>query len=165
MAEDVPAGGRVAVLCSGKGCGFKRRAVAVHGGKAFLTKLFRGHRLKPHAVIDVRVTAPGMVGRAARFTIRANKLPRKTVAARLRLSCSTCSRAGPCRRASAAILVPCRMRPRETWSNVISTTSSGRRAIHSSSRPVVQRDGSPDAALAGLVGRELGRRARASPWP
>ena len=59
---------------------------------------------------------------------------------------------------------PWRIRPSETWSNVTSTTSSGRSMTHSRSRPIVQRDGSPRAALAGLVRRELVRRARASPW-
>ena len=47
---------------------------------------------------------------------------------------------------------PWRMRPSELWSKVISTTSSGRSATHSRSRPALQRDGSPLPALAGLVG-------------
>ena len=49
----------------------------------------------------------------------------------------------PCRRASASILVPWRMRSLLVWSNVTSTTSSGRSAIHSSSRALFQRLGSP----------------------
>jgi hypothetical protein len=45
--------------------------------------------------------------------------------------------------APALTFEPWRMRPSETWSKVISTTSSGRSAIHSSSRPWVQRLASP----------------------
>jgi hypothetical protein len=41
------------------------------------------------------------------------------------------------------ILVPWRMRPSDAWSNVISTTSSGRSEIHSSSFSDFQRLGSP----------------------
>ena len=51
--------------------------------------------------------------------------------------------AGPCPRASGCSLAPWRMRPAETWSKVTSTTSSGRSATHSSSRPWLQRLGSP----------------------
>ncbi len=41
-------------------------------------------------------------------------------------------------------LAPWRMRPAETWSKSISTTSSGRRATHSSSLPALQRLGSAE---------------------
>ena len=75
--EDVPAGGKVAVLCRGQGCAFKAKVATVAGGRASLTKLFKGRALKPRAVVEIRVTAPGMTGRTIRFTIRANKLPLK----------------------------------------------------------------------------------------
>ena len=66
---------------------------------------------------------------------------------------------------------PWRMRPSETWSKVISTTSSGRRATHSSSRPCGPAAGLAAAALAGLVRRQevdelallLGREAAGVP--
>ena len=41
-------------------------------------------------------------------------------------------------------LAPWRMRPPLTWSKLTSTTSSGRILTHASSRPCVQRDGSPE---------------------
>jgi Ca2+-binding RTX toxin-like protein len=69
----VPAGGKVEVLCSGKGCAFSRRAATVKGGKASLAKLFKARKLKPGAVIEIRVTAPGKTGQVVRFTVRKGK--------------------------------------------------------------------------------------------
>ena len=64
-------------------------------------------------------------------------------------------------------LVPCRMRPSLTWSKETSTTSSGRSAIHSSSRSLAHRRRVRRAALAGLVRRqpvdELALLLRAEP--
>jgi hypothetical protein len=69
----VPAGGKVQVLCTGKGCAFARKSAPVKGGGASLVKLFKGRKLKPGAVIEVRVTAPGMTGQVVRFTVRKGK--------------------------------------------------------------------------------------------
>jgi Ca2+-binding RTX toxin-like protein len=68
VVEDVPAGGQVTV---------NGARVPVTGGKASLTKRFKGRRLKPGKVIEIRVTAPEMTGRTIRFMIRAKKLPLK----------------------------------------------------------------------------------------
>jgi hypothetical protein len=74
--KDIPADGRVAVLCSGKGCGFDRRTVSPRGGAAKLAKLFDGRRLKRGTVVEIRVTAPGMTGKVVRYTVRdRRKLP------------------------------------------------------------------------------------------
>jgi hypothetical protein len=74
--KDIPADGRVAVLCSGKGCGFDRRTVSPRGGAAKLAKLFNGRRLKRGTVVEIRVTAPGMTGKVVRYTVRdRRKLP------------------------------------------------------------------------------------------
>jgi Ca2+-binding RTX toxin-like protein len=69
----VPAGGKVEVLCAGKGCAFSRKTATVKRGAAALTRLFKGRKLKPGAVIEVRVTAPGMTGQVVRFTVRKGK--------------------------------------------------------------------------------------------
>jgi hypothetical protein len=69
----VPAGGRVEVRCTGRGCGFQRKAVTPKLGVAALAKAFKGHKLKPGAVIEVRITAPGMTGEVVRFAIRRGK--------------------------------------------------------------------------------------------
>jgi RTX calcium-binding nonapeptide repeat (4 copies)/Putative metal-binding motif len=79
VVRDVPAGARVTLRCRGKGCGFRRKTAAAHRGRASLTKLFKGRRLKPGAVVEVRVTAPGKIGSVVRFTVRARKLPTKSV--------------------------------------------------------------------------------------
>jgi hypothetical protein len=71
VVEDVPAGAQVSV--NGK-------SVTVIGAKAYLTKRFKGRKLRPGRKIVLRITAPGMVGRTVTFTIRSRKLPAKTVA-------------------------------------------------------------------------------------
>jgi Putative metal-binding motif len=74
----VPAGGKVQVRCVGgrkKGCKFKQRSVAVRNQGAKLLKVVRKLRLKPGAVLEVRVSAPGMATKVSRFTIR--KRPRQ----------------------------------------------------------------------------------------
>jgi hypothetical protein len=71
--KGVPAGGRVEVRCDGKGCPFAKRSVAARRGKVSLTRLFRGRRLARGTVLEVRVTAPGMVGKVVRYTMRAQR--------------------------------------------------------------------------------------------
>lgn len=68
VVEDVPAGATVTV---------NGAPARVTGGRASLTKRFKGRRLTPGKVIEIRVTAPGMTGRTIRFAIRAGKLPLK----------------------------------------------------------------------------------------
>ena len=63
------------------------------------------------------------------------------------------------------IFAPWRMRPSLTWSNVTSTTSSGRSAAPLELALVGPAARLARAALAGLVGLRAGRRARASPSP
>ena len=84
--RDVPAGGRVVLRCSGGGCGFaSRRARVRDSGDAALKPLLRGRRLRAGAVVEVRVTAPGFVGKVTRFRMRRARVPVKT---------SLCLRAG-----------------------------------------------------------------------
>ena len=74
--RDVPEGAAVEVRCSGTGCPLKRRAVVVKRSRAVATGLFRGARLRPGSVVEVRVTKPGAIGKVLRFTIRSHALPR-----------------------------------------------------------------------------------------
>jgi hypothetical protein len=74
----VPTGGKVQVRCAGgrkKGCKFKRRNVAVRNHVAKVLKVVRKLRLKPGAVLEVRVSAPGLATKVSRFTVR--KRPRQ----------------------------------------------------------------------------------------
>jgi hypothetical protein len=74
VVKGVPSGGRVVVRCRGKGCPKRIARVRVRRGRATITAL-RGRRLRVGAVIEVRVTAPNMVGKVKRYTIRRGRLP------------------------------------------------------------------------------------------
>ncbi len=91
--KPVPAGGKIEVRCSGKGCPFKIKKLSFTKAAASsnLVTLFKkkGRRMKGStrrakstnaklrvgAKIEVRVTAPNQIGRLVRFTIRRNKIP------------------------------------------------------------------------------------------
>ena len=77
--KDIPAGARVSMRCKGKGCPFERKSVEPKGSTAKLAKHFKGARLKPGTTLEVRVTAPGMVGKVVRYTFRSRRrLPSST---------------------------------------------------------------------------------------
>ncbi len=76
----VPAEARVQLRCSGGGCrGAARRTARVSAaGKADLVPLLgRARRLEPGAVLEVRITAAGRIGKVTRFVIRRRALARK----------------------------------------------------------------------------------------
>ena len=74
-----PAGAKLAVRCDGRGCrGIRRRAKLVDGG-ASLSGRFAGRRLRPGTVVELRITAPGLIGRVERLVVRRRKDPRRTV--------------------------------------------------------------------------------------
>jgi hypothetical protein len=74
----VPAGGRVVLRCSGGGCGFASRVARVRDGAASLKPLLAGRRLRAGAVVEVRITAPGHIGKVTRFRMRRARVPVKT---------------------------------------------------------------------------------------
>jgi hypothetical protein len=76
--DKVPAGATVTVVCTGPkhSCPFKRKRVHVaHLTTLKLTKLFKGHKLKPGTGIDITVTRSGMNGVDVRLTTRHGKRP------------------------------------------------------------------------------------------
>jgi hypothetical protein len=77
QVAEAPPGASVTVSCSGKrkGCPRARTLTTGPKGSVSLTKLFR-KRLRPGAVITVSVTAPNMVGRVKKLTIRRDATPR-----------------------------------------------------------------------------------------
>ncbi len=79
-ARNVPAGARIEVRCSGKGCPFskKSKTQANTAAKVNLRKKFKlkNAALKPGAKLEVRITAPGSVGKVVTFKIRDKKLPK-----------------------------------------------------------------------------------------
>jgi hypothetical protein len=76
-------GMRIQLRCTGKGCpkalrkGKVRKVRAKTSGRKDFTKLFKRARLKPGAVLDVRVLQTGAIGRVDKFKIRNRKEPRR----------------------------------------------------------------------------------------
>ena len=75
--KKLPAGARVEVRCKGPRCPFKRDTAKVAKGSAPLKKLFGKRKLGAGAVVEIRITAPGIDGRAVRFRMRAGKFPKR----------------------------------------------------------------------------------------
>jgi dipeptidyl aminopeptidase/acylaminoacyl peptidase len=73
--SDVPAGAKVEVRCKGRGCPIRRKVVRVRRGRANVQAVFGRRKLRPGAVIEIRITRPGAIGKVVRYTIRPRKLP------------------------------------------------------------------------------------------
>ena len=76
--RSVPAGATVRVTCKGKGCRKKKivKKVRRATSRYKLAKLMRrNNRLRPRALVEVRVTAPNRIGKVFRFRIRSFKAP------------------------------------------------------------------------------------------
>jgi hypothetical protein len=75
---------RIELRCRGSSCpralhrNRVRRVTVRRAGTVSFTRTFRGARLRPKVVIEVRVTETGAIGRIDRFTIRNRKLPSHT---------------------------------------------------------------------------------------
>ena len=70
----IPAKGSVTVICHGGGCPFAKKAFAPHAGKVLLAPQF-AHGLKPHATVELIVSAPNAVAKIALFTIQSGSQP------------------------------------------------------------------------------------------
>jgi hypothetical protein len=76
--RDIPVGGRATLRCTGRGCPFRKaKRLRIRDGRANATGLFEGKRLRPGAVIAIRVTAPGTMGKIVRYTMRSRRPPAK----------------------------------------------------------------------------------------
>lgn len=75
--RDLPSNATVELTCSGRGCPFNSRTIAVGKGRTALDLLPRVRRakLRPGVKLGVRITAPGTIGKELRFTIRAGRTP------------------------------------------------------------------------------------------
>jgi hypothetical protein len=76
--KGAPAGAKLQVRCKGKGCPFARKSIKLKGGGANLTKRFKRAQLRPGAVVELRVTASGVVGRVQKISIRKRKEPKRS---------------------------------------------------------------------------------------
>jgi hypothetical protein len=78
-------GMRIQIRCKGKGCpkplrkGKVRKVKVKKAGSKDFTKLFKRAKLKPRAVIEVRVLQTGAIGRVDRFRIRDGKVPKRVL--------------------------------------------------------------------------------------
>jgi Putative metal-binding motif/Calx-beta domain/Divergent InlB B-repeat domain len=79
-AINVPRGSTVVVSCAARvhGCVFRTRTVRVPTARARVQLLafFGDSELRPGAVIEVRITKPGTIGKAASYTVRRGTAPR-----------------------------------------------------------------------------------------
>jgi putative metal-binding protein/hemolysin type calcium-binding protein len=71
----LPAHAKVRLRCRGGGCPFARKALRVRHRRASATKLLKGHRLEPGALLEVRITARDTIGKVVRYRIRSHALP------------------------------------------------------------------------------------------
>lgn len=71
-------GDRIRLTCKGSGCKFKRKSIRVkkNARKRSLMKYVRGMQLRNGAVLQLRVTRPGTIGRVKVVLARAPKVPK-----------------------------------------------------------------------------------------
>jgi hypothetical protein len=80
--EDLTAGAKATVSCRGKGCTLRKRTVSSAPGakRLVLSGLLRDAKLRPGAVVTVRVAAPNIRELFVRLEIRRGKVPKATTA-------------------------------------------------------------------------------------
>lgn len=74
----LPTGAKVLATCKGKGCPFKRKQPKVQAGTVDLSALFAGRELGAGALIEFKLSAPGMLGQTIDLKTRAGKPPKVT---------------------------------------------------------------------------------------
>jgi hypothetical protein len=73
--SSLPTGGRVQLLCTGPGCGGVSLTARVSKRTMSLLRALHGERLRPHATLEVIISAPNSIDRVVRFTVRAGAPP------------------------------------------------------------------------------------------
>jgi hypothetical protein len=66
-----PRGARIRIACKGRGCPYKRRAIAVR----FISVRSLQRTYRPRATIEIRVTQPQKIGKYTRLRTRRGKAP------------------------------------------------------------------------------------------
>jgi hypothetical protein len=74
--KNVPTRALVSATCAGAGCRGLSRALRRGGSR--VTKLVAGRRIGAGAVLEIRITQPGAIGKRVRFTFRRNRPPLRT---------------------------------------------------------------------------------------
>ena len=78
---DLSAGTRVDVRCTGRGCPFKSRRVAIAGAtrRLDLRRRLALRSLRPGTVLELRILRPDAIGRVVRYRFRARRPPVRSV--------------------------------------------------------------------------------------
>ena len=73
-------GDRLRLTCKGPGCELRKKTIKVRKSarKLSLLRRLKGSKLRKGAVVQLRITRPGTVGRVATWRIRAPKTPNMT---------------------------------------------------------------------------------------
>lgn len=79
VAKELPKHARVEVRCRGRGCPFRTKTKRPRRRRAVLQPLFGDRHLRAGAVVEVRITAPEMIGKVVRYTMRPARPPRSRV--------------------------------------------------------------------------------------
>ena len=99
LALDVPPEATIELRCTGRGCfrGVKRRAVRAGAAEVNLTSLVNKSRLRPKAVLEVRVLRTDAIGKVVRYTVqRATARVRKAPKTSQRCMRPGATAPGPC---------------------------------------------------------------------
>jgi hypothetical protein len=75
LVTGLPDGAKVSVRCTGHGCPFKSKTFTAKGGRADLTKAFKGRRLAKGAKVEIDVAVPGGSTQVFKLTTRAGRKP------------------------------------------------------------------------------------------
>jgi len=80
ILEPDPGNATVEVRCSGGGCPFGTRTVKLKRKRTVsFNRQFRNRRLKPGVKVEVRITAPGRIGKVVRYTMGRGTLPKRAI--------------------------------------------------------------------------------------
>src|SRR4051794_4560940 len=77
VVHGAPLGARIAVSCRGRGC--PRRSLSGRGPDASFTRALKRTRLRRGAVLELRLTAPNVIGRVVRFTVAKRRVRTATL--------------------------------------------------------------------------------------
>src|SRR4051812_6968536 len=77
VVRGAPRGSRIALSCRGRGC--PRRSISARGPDASFTRALKHARLRVGAVLELRLTAPNVIGRVVRFTVARRRVRTATL--------------------------------------------------------------------------------------
>jgi hypothetical protein len=75
--KDLPAGAKVQLRCRGRRCPVRRKTVKPRGERANVARALgrKRRRFRARQTLQVRITAPGMIGKVVRYRLRRRRAP------------------------------------------------------------------------------------------